>query len=264
MRHPWQKFRAFFPLYAWFVSAIFAGEAIGFAPPRAARTFTMTVAHTTQSLSVATDEPDSVARSLGRDDELVAAVVRGDASVAARLYDLLRPCIEHVLRRALQARGQDFEDLIQITFERLVRSIVEGRFQHRSRLTTWAAAVAEHVAIDSLRRTVRERRIFAHADWVAEGSSLRSSLRSDEQLEARSEVRRLQGILARMKPELAEILVQYDVVGHAMEDIAKGKGINLHTAQSRLRRARLEFLRRAEADVPAPADNLVALGGGEG
>lgn len=191
------------------------------------------------------------------DAALVDAVARGDSSVAAPLYDLVRPCIEHVLRRTLQNRGQDFEDLVQITFEKLIRSIAEGRFKGRSRLTTWASSIAEHVAIDALRRSVRERRIFAQADWVSEGSAVPISQRSEKQLEARSEVKRLEGILARMKPELAEILVQYDIVGHAMEDIARGNGINLHTAQSRLRRARIEFLRRAGADVPAPVDGMV-------
>jgi RNA polymerase sigma factor (sigma-70 family) len=187
------------------------------------------------------------------EEAIVAAVMRGDASVAAPLYNLVRPSIEHVLRRALQQRGQDFDDLVQITFERVIRSLTDGRFKQQSRLTTWAAAIAEHVAIDALRRTVRERRIFAPTDFATLGSSLRASSRSEKQLEARSEVRRLQGILARMKPELAEILVQYDFLGTAIQDIARTRGTNVHTLQSRLSGARFVFLRRAGADVSVPS-----------
>jgi RNA polymerase sigma factor (sigma-70 family) len=66
----------------------------------------------------------------------------------------------------------------------------------------------------------------------------------ERQIEARSEVRRVHGILERMNPRGAVLLVMHDVLGHSVPEVAEMLGIQLSTAQSRLRRAREEFLRR--------------------
>jgi DNA-directed RNA polymerase specialized sigma24 family protein len=56
------------------------------------------------------------------------------------LYDQLRAPIDSALRRILHQPGPDFEDHVQITFERILRNLAEGRFEGRSSLTTWAVA----------------------------------------------------------------------------------------------------------------------------
>src|SRR5688572_28927593 len=62
------------------------------------------------------------------DRELLAAIRRGDGSSAQLLYDRLQPIIEHTIRRVLRQRTDLNDDLVQITFERIVRAIVEDRF----------------------------------------------------------------------------------------------------------------------------------------
>src|SRR6187549_2033123 len=59
------------------------------------------------------------------DRELLAAIRRGDGSSAQLLYDRLQPAIEHTIVRVLRRRTEQNDDLIQITFERIVRAIVE-------------------------------------------------------------------------------------------------------------------------------------------
>jgi RNA polymerase sigma-70 factor (ECF subfamily) len=180
------------------------------------------------------------------DAELLAAVRKGDGSSAQLLYDRLHPAIDHALRRVLRRRTDDFDDLIQVTFERVIRAVIEDRFEGQSALTTWAAAIAGHVAIDALRRSVRERKLFAMS-VPTDLSPLPSGARAptERQLEARSEIGRLHGILAKMKPALAETLVLYDVLGHSLEEVAALTGVSQSAAQSRLFRGRKELLRRA-------------------
>lgn len=186
------------------------------------------------------------------DDELLRAILGGNSAAASMLYDALRPSIEHALRRVLHGRYTDFEDLVQITFERVIRTIIEGRFEGRSRLSTWAGAIAAHVAMDSLRRHTREQRLFSEPDSTAvEPQAL--TLLPERQLEARSEVRRLQGVLLRMKPALSNILILHDVLGHSIPQIASLTGLNLSAAQSRLSRARKEFVRRSAASIAGGA-----------
>jgi RNA polymerase sigma factor (sigma-70 family) len=183
--------------------------------------------------------------------DLIRAIQRGDAGSAARLYHRVRPSIERALRRTLRGGSDDFEDLVQVTFERLLRTVVERKFQGRSQLGTWASSIAVHVAIDAIRRRIREQRVFAEA---ASESSFVSDAFCERRLEARCEVRRILAVLSRMKPQLARMVVAHDVLGHDVKSVAALEGLNANTAQSRLRRARLELLRRVQASVASPGD----------
>lgn len=179
------------------------------------------------------------------DRELLAAIRRGEGSSAQLLYDRLQPAIEHTIRRVLRQRTEQNDDLVQITFERIVRAIVEDKFAGQSSLTTWASAIAGHVAIDSLRRSVRERRLFSNTT-PTEVSPLPQGERAmtERRLEARSEIQRLHRILGRMKPSLAETLVLFDVLGHNLDEVAALMDVTPSAAQSRLFRARKELVRR--------------------
>lgn len=182
------------------------------------------------------------------DLELLAAIRRGDGTAAQLLYDRLQPAIEHTIRRVLRQRSEQNDDLIQICFERILRAIVEDKFGGLSTLTTWASAIAGHVAVDALRRSMRERRLFSSAT-AAEVSpaALGERAVTERRLEARSEIQRLHRILAKMKPSLAETLVLHDVLGHNLDEVAALMGVTSSATQSRLFRARKELVRRAGA-----------------
>ncbi|HEY6725296.1 MAG TPA: RNA polymerase sigma factor [Polyangiaceae bacterium] len=182
------------------------------------------------------------------DLELLSAIRRGDGRAAQLLYDRLQPAIEHTIRRVLRQRSEQNDDLVQICFERVLRAIVEDRFAGLSTLTTWASAIAGHVAVDALRRSMRERRLFS-STTAAEVSpaALGERAVTERRLEARSEIQRLHRILAKMKPSLAETLVLHDVLGHNLDEVAALMGVTPSATQSRLFRARKELVRRAGA-----------------
>lgn len=178
------------------------------------------------------------------DEELLRAVRGGDRRVAGALYEHLRPSIDRALRRVLHGRHRDFDDLMQITFERILRGVVEDRFEGRSSLRTWASAIAAHVALDALRSSGREERRIQGDAVVAD---IPSGPRAEGRMEARAELNRVHDILLRMKPDLAETLILHDVLGHPLEEVAEMKQAGLSATQSRLRRARQELKRRAAA-----------------
>ncbi len=185
------------------------------------------------------------------DHEIVAAVRRGDASVARVLYDRLRPAIDFTLRRLLRGQGIDTDDLTQVTFERVIRAIAADRFSGKSALSTWAAAIAGHVAIDFLRRSRLERRLFGGLVPLEVSDRPSGAYSTERCLEARSELQRIQGVLARMSPILVETVVLHDVLGHSIEEVAACTGVSESAAASRLRRGRKELVRRALGGKPA-------------
>ncbi len=178
------------------------------------------------------------------DEALLAALEAGDPRAALALYEHLRPAIDRALRRVLHGRHRDFDDLVQTTFERILRAVAQDRFEGRSTLRTWASAIAAHVALDALRRGGREAQRLSGDVAVAE---LATGQRAEPRMEARAELGRVHEILSRMSPDLAETLLLHDVLGHPLEEVAAMKGAGLSATQSRLRRARQELKRRAAA-----------------
>lgn len=180
------------------------------------------------------------------DEQLLLGVRGGHPGAARALYDQLRPLVDRALRRVLRGRYRDFDDLVQTSFEHILRGIVEDRFAGRSALGTWASAIAAHVALDALRRHGRDLR---RTDDDAVVADLELGPRTDGALEARAELRKIHDVLSRMNPDQAETLVLHDVLGHPLEEIASMRRSGLSATQSRLRRARAELTRRAAAWV---------------
>lgn len=176
------------------------------------------------------------------DQRLVHAIRLGDPVAAAPMYALLRADIERTLYRVLRHRPSEFEDLQQVTYERVIRTIAAGSFEGRSQLKTWASAIAANVATDYLRRRNYELRLFELGDTSPEPSQSTTSI--ERQLEARSEVRKVQGVLRRMKPRYSALLVLHDLLGHSVPQVADLLGMNPAAARSTLRRARQDFARR--------------------
>jgi RNA polymerase sigma-70 factor (ECF subfamily) len=179
------------------------------------------------------------------DEQIIVGLCAGQSWAADALYDRVHLVVDRTLRRILQASDSEHEDYMQVSFERIVRTLVQRRFSGACSLSTWASAIATHVGIDALRARVRERRLFGQE--ADDGNDLPAfgAPSLERQLEARSEVERLQAILAGMKSEQAETVVLHDVLGHELSEIAVLTGVSVAAAQSRLVRGRKELLRRA-------------------
>ncbi|HEX7669980.1 MAG TPA: sigma factor, partial [Polyangiaceae bacterium] len=91
---------------------------------------------------------------------VLAGVVTGERWAHAALYELLHPVVARTLQKILRDGSGDYEDLVQVSFERIVRTLTgEQRVQVVS-LSAWAGSIAAHVALDALRGRTRERRLF--------------------------------------------------------------------------------------------------------
>jgi len=184
------------------------------------------------------------------DQQIIEGLTTGQPWAAAVFYDRVSVVIERTLRRILQSTDSDYEDLQQITLERVVQSLVERRFSGACSLTTWASAIAGHVGVDALRGRVRERKLFRDDhEGAAQAPHRIDAGTLERRLEARSDIAQVQHILATMKPEHAETLVLHDALGHELSEIAVLMGVSVAAAQSRLIRGRKELLRRAKGQL---------------
>ena|SRR5450432_4035224 len=182
------------------------------------------------------------------EDQIVEGLLAGREWAAEALYDRLHPVVDRALRRVLQSNADDHDDLVQVVFERIVRTLTERRFAGACSLSTWATAIAAHVAIDALRARVRERAVVWEDRARGDEQAARvSSSNLERQLEARAEIAELHAILGSMDAAQAETVLLHDVHGHELSEIALIMGVSVAAAQSRLVRGRKDLLRRARA-----------------
>ena len=192
------------------------------------------------------DNPNAVVREIS-DQQIIEGLGAGETWAAGAFYDRVSGVVERTLRRILQSSDADYDDLQQMTLERVVQSLVERRFSGACSLTTWASAIAGHVGVDALRRRVRERMLFRDdPESTDQGPQRTDGQNLERRLEARSEILLVQHILGTMKPEHAETLVLHDALGHELSEISVLTGVSVAAAQSRLIRGRKELLRRAK------------------
>jgi RNA polymerase sigma-70 factor, ECF subfamily len=197
-----------------------------------------TVAHS--SVEVRADAEAQAVSDLA----IVEGLCAGLEWAADALYERVHGVVEQTLRRVLGAGDQELTDLVQEVFERLIVTLSEEkRLEEASKLRSWAAAVATHVGVDSLRSRVRRRRLFSsHDGWGERLPEAGPSLQS--RLEARAEVERVRSVLARMRPARVETLILHDVLGHSLGEIAQITHAGHAAVQSRLIRGRQELARR--------------------
>jgi RNA polymerase sigma-70 factor (ECF subfamily) len=182
--------------------------------------------------------------------DILRGIAVGDPRAHAALYDALSPVVVRTLQKILRDPAADYDDLVQTTFERIVRKLASEGATSVSHLAAWGAGVAAHVALDALRAKIRERKLFKQDDatrLVVE-SAIAPSL--ERQLEARRKLEWVQGALARMNEDQAHTLLLHDVLGHDLAETAAITGVSVAAAQKRLSRARQDLLRRAKAKAP--------------
>jgi RNA polymerase sigma-70 factor (ECF subfamily) len=183
-------------------------------------------------------------------EEILRGIASGERWAHIALYEALLPAVLGALQRILRDPSRDYEDLAQTTFERIVRTLMHDKRAPASSLPAWAAAIATHVALDTIRARIRERRLFSHEteryERAVDHAGGPASASPEERLEARRRLLEVQGHLGRMNRDHAQTLLLHDVLGHDLAETASITGVSIAAAQKRLWRARQELLRRAK------------------
>lgn len=167
---------------------------------------------------------------------------RADADAFASLYDRyaapVHAFLSRFLRNALAA-----EDLVQQTFLRVHEA--RAAFDARLSFRTWIFTIARRLAINFMER---ERRV---------GSPLAEELvdrqpTPEEQVVARSEVRRLQDALAGLSDDDATIVLLAKFEGLTSDELGQVLECSADAAKMRLHRALRRLGERLNALRPAP------------
>ena len=133
---------------------------------------------------------------------------------------------------ALCGSREDAEDLVQETYERVLR---RPRLLRKEDDLGYLYRALHHTYFNARRAASRRPQVTAQLDDVAPASS-----RSDLQPEEAAEVNEVLGALAALPRNMREVIVAVDVVGLSYAEAGKALGVHENTIPSRLARARLK------------------------
>ena len=182
---------------------------------------------------------------------------------AAGHADAWAELIERYGRRiyniAFQFAGNraEAEDLTQEIFLRLYRNL--GRYRGDRPLAGWTLRLSRNLCIDHYRRTRTERRTVVVSEEILKHQAGRSDPAA--RAERREKLRLVYGVIEEMPEPFAEILTLRDLQGLSYADICAFLDLPEGTMKSRLRRARLELIRRIDRKRQALGDSTPTRGG---
>lgn len=178
------------------------------------------------------------------DEQLALAVRRGDRGMGRLLYGRLIRVIDATLARVLGARQADHDDLVQAAFEEVLRTLFNGQFKGRCKLTSWAGSIACHIGLNAIRSRKTERSIFDRAADVADTGRRYARGGPEPMLEARDELKLLRSALATLSPARAEAVLLHDALGYDLKEVATLTQSTESAVQSRLVRGRRDLAER--------------------
>jgi RNA polymerase sigma-70 factor (ECF subfamily) len=178
----------------------------------------------------------------GGDQELIAAVVRGDERALAALYDQFSAL---VLAIALRITGDRVvaEEVLQDVFLAVWRTA--GGFRPGGSVAAWMIGIARHRAIDATRS--RRFRAALREQSLEPGMELATSGTTEEQVERRLTTVRVRAAIERLAPAQREALELAYYGGLSQGEIARQMGAPIGTTKTRLRLGLLHLRRELDA-----------------
>jgi len=150
----------------------------------------------------------------------------------AAIFRDLRPYVQSALR-GLGVPAADLEDACQEVFVVVHRKL--ATYEDRGSLHAWLYGICVRVANHTRRRRVRTPDVGS--DTLPEGVDLTTPA---EQLTASQGRQILYSILDQLDADKRAVFVLYELEELTMSEVARSLDINLFTAYSRLRAARVE------------------------
>ena len=189
-------------------------------------------------------------RASRSDDEILAALRRGNDAIAGDFYARVKPIVDRTVRRLLGRLDRDTEDIVQVALVQLIESLPSYRGE--CPLDGWISTVSANVVYKHIRRRRLERVIFAYpVDTLGDEDLLDEcqTRRPMATAQYRDALRRISEHLAAMNAQRAWALVLHDVCGYPLDEVAHICRISVVAAQSRLVRGRRELHGRIAEDA---------------
>lgn len=178
-------------------------------------------------------------------EDLVERWRAGDPQAFTAIFRRYRGLVWRVLHHLLRS-DPELEDVVQLTFLEIHRSL--GKFEGRSKLSSWVTRVALHVGYHHLRRKKSRPADYRAEHTVYDAPDERPSVNPEVQARSREAALRVDEILATLPEKKRTVFLLIDLEGLSQEEVAEIVGARPATVRTRLFYARKAFWKKAAAD----------------
>ena len=182
------------------------------------------------------------------DHILIDKVLRGDQSAFHQLVLKYQNFVFTITHRVLSSR-EEAEEAAQDTFLKVYRTL--GKFERKSKFSTWLYSVAYRTAID----TVRKKKL--HVDSIDQEDSylqISDTQKTPDLLLQNQDLQvQLKAAIQRLKPVDASVITLFYLHEKNVKEIAEITGLSVSNIKTKLHRLRetlrqeLSFLLKNEA-----------------
>jgi RNA polymerase sigma-70 factor (ECF subfamily) len=168
-------------------------------------------------------------------DEAVARLLAGELSAFQSIVEATSGALVRLSARML-GNLADAEDVVQDSYMKAYRSLIEGHFDGRSRVDTWLRRIVVNGTIDAMRTRARMPRLTDDAP----------DLKVDDlaSAESRLALRELSDWLDALPPDQRAAVVLKCIEGHSSAEVAELLGSSEGAIEQRLVRARVTLRER--------------------
>lgn len=174
------------------------------------------------------------------DEALVAACATGELAALGALYDRHATGVRRFLARLSGTDDRDLDDLVQTTFEAVLRAA--GSFDGRSAVRTWLIGIANNTARHHVRSEIRRRRL---ADATRANLGVTSGDATGDVL-ARERAAALREAIVALPTKLRETFVMVYLEGLSGAQVARLLDVREGSIWKRLHEARALLRDRLE------------------
>jgi RNA polymerase sigma-70 factor (ECF subfamily) len=171
------------------------------------------------------------------DNELVAAVLKGDEVAFVALFDRHKRRVAQLVARYFN-RAEDVEEIVQISFTTAYFALKDFRGVYEKSFACWLLQIANRACLDALRVKMR-RRENLHCELSDTEIDFLQSFLSEESIENEAVFKDLANkLLSRLKPEEQMILRLLDAAEMSVQETSEITGWSAAKVKTRAHRAR--------------------------
>lgn len=130
------------------------------------------------------------------------------------------------------------EDLFQDTFLKVIKSLLDGKYQDNGKFLSWVVRIAHNLIIDHFRKK-KQMNMLSNDDYETDifNSRKMAAYNAEDTIVQRQINKDLRGLVDELPSDQREVVILRHFVGLSFKEIADFTDVSINTALGRMRYA---------------------------
>ncbi|NJK87898.1 MAG: sigma-70 family RNA polymerase sigma factor [Bacteroidales bacterium] len=142
------------------------------------------------------------------------------------------------------------EDLFQDTFLKVIKSLLDGKYQDNGKFLSWVVRIAHNLIIDHFRKK-KQMNMLINEDYENDlfNSSKISAYNAEDTIVHRQISKDLRNLVEELPADQKEVVILRHFVGLSFKEIADFTNVSINTALGRMRYALINLRKLSKNEI---------------